>query len=138
MRKVFADTGYWIAMTFPADSLCEKAKDASNRLESGGPHKIFTSEMVLSELLTYASCNGKEAREAAIEAVRFARRNPNIQVHAQTSNLFEHALLKCKQSGDKEWSFTDCASFVLMEKDEIPEALAHDRHFEQAGYRTLL
>ena len=138
MRKVFADTGYWIVMTFPADSLCEKAKDASNRLESGGPHKIFTSEMVLSELLTYASCNGKEAREAATEAVRFARRNPNIQVHAQTSNLFEPALLKYKQSGDKEWSFTDCASFVLMEKDEIREALAHDRHFEQAGYRTLL
>jgi predicted nucleic acid-binding protein len=36
------------------------------------------------------------------------------------------------------WSLTDCASFVIMDQRQIAEALTHDRHFEQRGYRALL
>ena len=35
---------------------------------------------------------------------------------------------------DKEWSLTDCISFVVMKKEGIVEALTEDRHFEQAGF----
>ena len=34
---------------------------------------------------------------------------------------------------DKEWSFTDCASKVIMEKLGITEAFAFDQHFRQFG-----
>ena len=43
-----------------------------------------------------------------------------------------------RQMLDKEWSLTDCASFALMKERGIAEALAHDRHFEQAGFVALL
>ncbi len=33
---------------------------------------------------------------------------------------------------------TDCASFLVMEKRGIAEALAYDRDFEQAGFVALL
>jgi uncharacterized protein len=39
---------------------------------------------------------------------------------------------------DKEWSHTDCASFRVMEKEGIGEALTYDRHFEQAGFKALM
>jgi predicted nucleic acid-binding protein len=39
---------------------------------------------------------------------------------------------------DKEWSLTDCASFALMRQRGVSEALAHDHHFEQAGFIALL
>src|SRR6266851_7667037 len=39
---------------------------------------------------------------------------------------------------DKEWSLTDCISFVVMERRGISRALAHDQHFEQAGFEALL
>jgi predicted nucleic acid-binding protein len=39
---------------------------------------------------------------------------------------------------DKDWSVTDCASFVIMDHRRIVEALTHDHHFEQKGYRALL
>jgi predicted nucleic acid-binding protein len=39
---------------------------------------------------------------------------------------------------DKSWSLTDCASFLIMEEMQITVALAHDRHFVQAGFQTLL
>ncbi len=39
---------------------------------------------------------------------------------------------------DKEWSLTDCISFVVMQDEQIIEALTADRHFEQAGFKVLL
>lgn len=31
-----------------------------------------------------------------------------------------------------------CISFVVMEEEDITEALTADHHFEQAGYNALL
>jgi hypothetical protein len=39
---------------------------------------------------------------------------------------------------DKDWSLTDCISFVVMQERGITDALTGDRHFEQAGFRALL
>lgn len=34
---------------------------------------------------------------------------------------------------DKEWSFTDCTSKVIMEKLNITQAFSFDQHFRQFG-----
>jgi predicted nucleic acid-binding protein len=39
---------------------------------------------------------------------------------------------------DKEWSLTDCISFVVMGERSLTEALTSDHHFEQAGFTALL
>jgi uncharacterized protein len=38
---------------------------------------------------------------------------------------------------DKDWSLTDCISFVVMKDEGIREALTGDRHFTQAGFVPL-
>jgi predicted nucleic acid-binding protein len=38
---------------------------------------------------------------------------------------------------DKEYSFTDCTSFVVMRELRLKDALTTDRHFRQAGFQTL-
>jgi predicted nucleic acid-binding protein len=38
---------------------------------------------------------------------------------------------------DKEFSFTDCASFVVMRELKLREALTTDHHFAQAGFTLL-
>ena len=52
----------------------------------------------------------------------------------------ETCLCRCayRSRRDKEWSLTDCISFVVMEDEGLREALTGDRHFEQAGFVALL
>jgi predicted nucleic acid-binding protein len=34
MRRVFADTGYWVALLNPQDELHQKARELSNQIDS--------------------------------------------------------------------------------------------------------
>ncbi|MBI5054401.1 MAG: type II toxin-antitoxin system VapC family toxin, partial [Chloroflexi bacterium] len=36
---------------------------------------------------------------------------------------------------DKQYSFTDCTSFVVMQKRKLRDAFTFDHHFEQMGFR---
>ena len=48
MIKIFADTGYWIALLNPDDALHQKARNLTISLKNV---PIVTSEMVFTELL---------------------------------------------------------------------------------------
>jgi len=38
---------------------------------------------------------------------------------------------------DKDCSFTDCTSFVVMREPRVRDALTTDRHFRQAGFQVV-
>lgn len=135
MRRVFADTGYWIALLNHRDELHQKALDLSQKM---GEIYIFTSEMVLSEVLNDFSKRGEFFRRVAIELIESLYSHPNVTVVEQSSSQFQDGLSLYKQRQDKEWSITDCVSFKIMESYGITEALAYDKHFEQAGFVALL
>lgn len=133
MKVVFADTGYWEAVLNPNDKLHVKAQQASASL---GKVRLLTTEMVLDELL--AALSKVPVRPSAISGVQAIRSNPNVEVIPQTSLQFATAFDQYRSMTDKEWSLTDCASFNVMRERGLTEALAHDRHFEQAGFVALL
>jgi predicted nucleic acid-binding protein len=41
------------------------------------------------------------------------------------------------QYRDKNFSFTDCASFIVMRETRLTHALTTDTHFRQAGFQVL-
>jgi uncharacterized protein len=135
MRTVFADTGCWIALLDPQDTLHQNAVNLSISLAQG---QICTSEMVLTEVLNHFSKWGTFLRQAATALMQSIQSSSAIEIIPQTSELFQVAFVFYGQRPDQAWSHTDCASFCIMQQLEIQEALAYDRHFEQAGFVALL
>lgn len=133
MRRIFADTSYWMALVNPRDLLHQKAIGASQKLSS---ESLLTTEMVLVELLN--SFSDSLYRDAVGRMVGRLRQDSNLTIIPQSSRQFESALRRFQQAGDKSWSLTDCASFEAMQAENIQAALTHDRHFEQAGFEALL
>ncbi len=134
MRRVFADTSYWIALVNPRDQIHAKAVSVTQQIS---PVRILTSEMVLAEVLNSFS-DGGPLRHAVGGMVQKLSSNWDVVIVPQTSEQFETALRRYKQAADKSWSLTDCASFQVMEAEQIQAALTHDQHFAQAGFETLL
>jgi len=66
------------------------------------------------------------------------RASPDVRIIGPSEELFSRGLELYRQRPDKEWSLTDCISFVVMRDEQLSEALTGDRHFEQAGFKSLL
>jgi uncharacterized protein len=134
-KKIFVDTGYWVAVSNPQDALHEQAMVWSQRIVS---QNLITSEMVLNEFLDGCSRQGYPLRQIGVDLIIDILNNPILEIVPQTSELFLSAFQLYRNRLDKRWSHTDCSSFYIMRKLGIREALAHDKHFEQAGFVALL
>jgi uncharacterized protein len=135
MKSVFADADYWIALLHSREELHQRAARVSAELS---PVRLVTSEMVLAEVLNALGSRGDTIRATAGQSIDQLRQAPNVTIIPQTSAQFAEALSSYCGHKDKEWSLTDCASFIIMRERGLSEALTRDRHFEQAGFIALL
>ena len=135
MSAVFADTGYWVGLWYPRDSLHQKV---TATIEAFGVPFIVTTQMALAEALDTMSGKGVFWRSFAAERVEELETNPEVTVIPQTDAQFRAAVERYAARSDQRWSLTDCASFLAMEERGIAQALAHERDFEQAGFVALL
>jgi predicted nucleic acid-binding protein len=135
MKRIFADAGYWIALVHPRDPLHAKAQEASASVSDA---QVVTSQMVLVEVLNAFAGQGALFRQTAGKLAQELQSGPSVSIVQQTSAQFHQALALYERRADKGWSLTDCASFIIMQKQKITDALTEDRHFEQAGFKALL
>jgi predicted nucleic acid-binding protein len=136
MQLVFADTGYWLALLLPRDELHGRAKAAGQEFLQDAT--IVTSDLVIVEVLSYLHDHSIELRRKAFAVFSSFRSTSQVEIVPSTPSLLDEAGRLYTTSADKEWSFTDCVSFAIMTRRNIRDALAHDHHFEQAGFRALL
>ena len=133
MKRVFADTLYWLAIFLPGDAWAEAAHavDCSNAL-------LVTNEEVLSEFLTAVCAHGDHTRRLACRLVRAILSDPGIEVVAQSHESFLAGLSLYERRPDKEYSLVDCISMNVMKRMRVREILTNDRHFSQEGFVRLL
>ena len=131
MSAIFADSFYFLALLNDRDAAHIKAVEfaATNR-------ELATTAWVLTEVGDAFSA--PENRPAFIELIDMLRASPDARVIEASPELFARGIELFRQRPDKEWSVTDCISFIIMSDLGLTEALTGDRHFEQAGFRALL
>ena len=64
--------------------------------------------------------------------------DPEVRIATDSDGLYPRGLALYAARPDKEWSLTDCISFVVMADEGLSEALTGDHHFKQAGFTALL
>ena len=65
-------------------------------------------------------------------------RTDNIKVIGVDTTLLMQALALYQSRSDKTWGLTDCISFIVMQQNNLTDAVTGDRHFVQAGFRALM
>ena len=132
MTTVFADTSYFVALLSPTDVRHAAARAVGDKLRS----RLVTTDYVLVELASLFSGTGD--RGLFVRVIQALRGDDDVEIVPASSRLFDDGLALYASRADKQWSLTDCVSFVLMKDRGISDALSTDHHFEQAGFRILL
>jgi predicted nucleic acid-binding protein len=132
MKAVFADTSFFLASLNRDDQLHQKAIALSRKITASR----ITTEFVLLEVAN--AMTGLGQRSQFVEFYASLREHPRARIIPVSQKLFSRGYNLYAEREDKEWSLTDCISFVVMSDAELSDALTQDHHFEQAGFTALL
>jgi uncharacterized protein len=97
--------------------------------------KFVTTEWVLMEAADALS--EQYYRPAIVTAIRRMRHDPRYRIVSYDPKVYDSGFELFEQRPDKEWSLTDCISFIVMEQHKLTDALTADHHFRQAGFNPI-
>jgi predicted nucleic acid-binding protein len=132
MKTVFADTSFFLASLNPDDELQNQAIALSRAV----PALRLTTAFVLLEVANAMSRAGQ--RPQFVEFYTRLKKHSRARIVPISQELFDRGYDLYASRKDKDWSLTDCISFIVMSDAGLSDALSHDHHFEQAGYTALL
>lgn len=132
MKTVFADTSFYVALLDRRDQYHEQVREFIKRFTA----RVVTTDWVLTEV-------GAHLAPAATRAwfgdlIDQLTNDDTVTIEAIHDPLHQEGVALYRKYRDKDWSVTDCISFVVMRRRGLQEALTHDHHFEQAGFTRLL
>jgi predicted nucleic acid-binding protein len=134
MKTAFLDTGYVIALELSSDQHHQTALkhwlSATKSLSL-----IVTTSYVFAEIVTFFNSRGHHAKAVEIGARLLS--SPSVRLVHVSEDLFQAGWQHLQKQRDKNYSLTDCISFLVMKEFGITIALAFDKHFAQAGFKRL-
>jgi hypothetical protein len=133
-RALFVDTSGWMAMADaadPAHAASQAARD--DWLRAGGT--LLSTDYVIDETLTLIRL--RLGLDAASQWWEQVEGSPRVRWEWIDPTRAERARSWFFRWRDKDFSFTDCTSFVVMKELHQRRALATDRHFRQAGFEVV-
>ena len=133
--RVFVDTSAWLALANKSANLHARAVDLNQALLARGAYYV-TTDAVLAEVAN--SLARPPLRRGGIRFLSAIFSSRRVTVRHVDADRFARGWQLYQDRPDKEWGLTDCTSFLVMADEEIREAFAADRHFQQAGYTSLM
>lgn len=131
---MLVDTAGWMALADGADPGHVRAKSFRDAwLRRGG--RFVSTDFIVDETLTLLRMRlGLDAAERWWNQVESSGRIVWERIDESRAERARHWFFRWR---DKDFSFTDCTSFVVMKERRIREALTTDRHFIQAGFQVV-
>ena len=139
MMQIFADTFYFLALLNPSRT---EALERGNRSYHGftGTARHHGLGIITEIGQIRWPTSAKRGLDSLTTLNDLLRSDAQCHRHRiQRHGAVRRRDWRCTDMRpDKDWSLTDCISFVVMEEHGITDALTGDHHFEQAGFRALL
>jgi predicted nucleic acid-binding protein len=127
-RRIFLDASFWISRR---DDREIRHREAVSILED----LVRQHVSFVSSTLVFAEVHARFSRFPMIRetVIRDFWQNRLLHLEQPSHTDHEAALKLLREYDDKEFSFCDAVSFVLMRRMKIREAAALDDHFHQMG-----
>jgi predicted nucleic acid-binding protein len=129
---IFVDTSFWVALRNRRDSRHDEARAL---LREHADEPLLTSNHVRGETWTFL--RRRSGHDAAVGFLDAVDRSPRLTVLFVSDDMEEVALRWLRRHDEREFSFVDATSFVIMRTERIHNALAFDGDFSAAGFHEL-
>ncbi len=134
-RDTFVDTSGFYALLVKRD---DKHQRGRNIMQRGAEQRrgFVTTDYVLDETGTLLKSRGHA--HLTKDFFNSVLNSKACRIEWTDAERFSKTTAFFLKHPDHDWSFTDCLSFVVMKEHNIQEALTKDKHFEEAGFISLL
>jgi uncharacterized protein len=129
---IFVDSSAWFAVFSLRDANHPVAMSIIRSIHE----PLITSDYIVDETLTLLRARGENHR-----ALVFGKRVVEggwAKIVKIDDTDFAAAWTIFRNYHDKEWSFTDCTSLVVIKQLGIAQAFAFDEHFRQFGIMSVV
>ena len=128
MNAVLADASFWMGLRHPRDQYHERAKRIARDLLSQKVTLVVTP-------LIFAEVHATFSRIPLLRerVIRDCWENPAVHIEDVSHADQLDAIELLRTYSDKEYSFCDACSFVVMERMGLRRAATFDGHFRQMG-----
>jgi hypothetical protein len=137
MNKIFVDTSGWGNLVDVQQQFHHETKLIYQTAKQKGS-RLITTNYVIAELAALLTSPLKIPRSKSIGFIESIKTSSLVDIIHIDESLDSKAWDLLVNRTDKNWSLVDCSSFVIMQENNISEALTTDHHFEQAGFVRLL
>ncbi len=131
MNRIFVDTSAFIAVFDKDDDLHSEALRLFDEIKNKKIQMVVT-DYILSESITTAMA--RAGHRIAVTVGEFILGSHVVDFIWLDKPLKLKAWEFFKKYSDKQYSFIDCTSFVVMKEMKVNHFFAFDDHFVKAGF----
>jgi predicted nucleic acid-binding protein len=131
MRQVFVDTGAFFALLVREDEMHPIALEIF-REASKEKWRLVTTNIVVFETYSLILERSHGGRNKALFFLDYLNKT-YLRIERASLEDEKNAISLVWRHKDKKYSLCDALSFVVMERLQIREAIAFDKHFREYG-----
>lgn len=138
MKNVFIDAGPFYALNNPRDQYFLQAQVLIQKLKTNNI-RLITTDYIIEETATSLLTSFKGGYWNAVNFLNWilGKTQPVVLEWIDQKRFFQASMIFLRYNKDKQWSFTDCTSFVIIKELKIPKVFTFDEHFKQMGFTIL-